>query len=318
MKITKEIKTAILVISSLLLFIWGYSFLKGRDLLSNYRTFYAHYDNVEGLVTSAPVTINGVTIGKVEKIEFLDNLGKIQVEMQIQSDFPISKSSVAALYEPGLIAGKQVQIIPNYQDKTMAQSGDVLASKSIPGLTGLLGEKLEPLQQDLTKVLHNADALLANVNEVLDKDSKANLRQAIAEMRMTMQEFHKASGSLNGILDSNKGKIDNVVTNFNKISKDFAQISDSLNKADLGKTAQKLQVTLENVDRIIAGIESGKGTMGKLMKDETLYKELSSASNELELLLQDVRLNPTRYVNISLFGKKNKPYVAPVNDSLKK
>ncbi|MFT3796332.1 MlaD family protein [Flavobacterium sp.] len=318
MKITREIKTAILVISSILLFIWGYSFLKGRDLLSDYRTFYVQYDNVEGLTASAPVTINGLVVGKVDKIEFMDQLGKIRVEMQIKSDFPISKSSVAALYEPGLIAGKQIQIIPNYEDKTPAESGATLPGKTIPGLTALVGEKLTPLQEDLTKVLVSADKLLGNVNEVLDKDSKANLRKAIAELRVTMEEFHKASGSLNGILDNNKTKIDGIVTNFNKVSKDFSSISDSLNKADLGKTAKNLQKTLNNVDKIIAGIESGNGTMGKLMKDDKLYKELTAASNELELLLQDVRLNPTRYVNVSLFGKKNKPYVAPVNDTVKK
>ena len=103
MKITREIKTAILVIASILLFIWGYSFLKGSDLLSNYKTFYVQYDNVEGLVNSAPVTINGLNVGKVSKIEFLNSTGKIQVELQIKSDFPFSKSSIASIYEPGLI-----------------------------------------------------------------------------------------------------------------------------------------------------------------------------------------------------------------------
>jgi phospholipid/cholesterol/gamma-HCH transport system substrate-binding protein len=318
LKITREIKTAILVISSILLFIWGYSFLKGRDLLTNYRTFYVHYDNVEGLTSSAAVTINGLIVGKVEKIEFLDKLGKIRVELQIKSDFPISKSSVAALYEPGLIAGKQIQIIPNYEDKTPAESGDVLQGKTIPGLTALVGDKLKPISEDLTKVLRNADKLLSNVNNVLDKDSQQNLKKAIAELRITMEEFHKASGSLNGILDNNKTKIDGIVTDFKKVSKDFSSISDSLQKADLGKTARKLQTTLENVDKIIAGIESGKGTLGKIMKDDKLYTDLTAASKELELLLQDVRLNPTRYVNVSLFGKKNRPYVAPVNDSVKK
>ena len=88
MKITREIKTAILVIASILLFIWGYSFLKGRDLLTDYKTFYVQYDNVEGLVNSAPVTINGLTVGKVSGIKFLDDSGKVQVSLQIKSDFP--------------------------------------------------------------------------------------------------------------------------------------------------------------------------------------------------------------------------------------
>jgi len=318
LKISREIKTAILVLSSILLFIWGYSFLKGRDLLTDYKILYAYYDNVEGLTTSAPITINGLAIGKVQKIEFLNKSGKIRVELQIKSDFPISKTSVAAIYEPGLIGGKQIQIIPNYKDTTLAETGDVLMGDDIPGLTSLVGEKLTPIQEKLDKVLLNADLLLTNVNNVLDKKSQENLKASLAELRVTMEQFHKASGSLNGILDNNKGKIDGIVSNFNKVSKDFSQISDSLNKADLGKTAKNLQKTLDNVDAIIADVQSGKGTMGKLLKDEALYKNLTQTSKELELLLQDVRLNPTRYVNISVFGKKNKPYVAPVNDSIKK
>jgi phospholipid/cholesterol/gamma-HCH transport system substrate-binding protein len=107
-----------------------------------------------------------------------------------------------------------------------------------------------------------------------------------------------------------------VVANFNKISNDFSKISDSLNKADLGKTAKSLQKTLNDVDAIIANLQAGKGTMGKMLKDEGLYKNLDRTTKELELLLQDVRLYPTRYVNVSLFGKKNKPYVTPINDSV--
>ena len=117
MKITREIKTAILVIASILLFIWGYSFLKGRDLLTDYKTLYAQYDNVEGLVVSAPVTINGLVVGKVSGINIKNDTGKLVVELQIKSDFPISKSSTATIYDASLIGGKQVAIHPNYSDK---------------------------------------------------------------------------------------------------------------------------------------------------------------------------------------------------------
>ena len=133
-----------------------------------------------------------------------------------------------------------------------------------------------------------------------------------------MKEFKRASGTLNGILDDNKKQIGGIVTDFKKVSSDFTSISDGLNKADLGKTAENLQKTLASVDKIMLDLESGKGTIGKMLKDEAFYNNLSKTSKELELLLQDLRLNPTRYVNVSLFGKKNKPYVAPVNDSIKK
>jgi phospholipid/cholesterol/gamma-HCH transport system substrate-binding protein len=319
LKITREIKTAILVISSILLFIWGYSFLKGRDLFADYRTFYTEYDNVEGLASSAPVTINGLIVGKVSGISLLSN-GKLQVELQIKNDFPISKSSVVAIYEPGLIAGKQIMVIPNLEDKTPAESGSRLVGINKPGLTTLVGEKLAPIQEKLDAVLLNADKLLSGINNVLDKEGQAHLKNSLAELNATIAQFHGAAGSFNEIMQNNKGKIDGVVSNFNKVSSDFAKISDSLQKADLGKTAKNLQLTLSKVDKIIADMDSGKGTLGKLLKDDALYANLAKTSKELELLLQDVRLNPTRYVNVSLFGKKNKPYIAPatVNDSIKK
>jgi phospholipid/cholesterol/gamma-HCH transport system substrate-binding protein len=317
LKITREIKTAILVISSILLFIWGYSFLKGKDLFTDYRMFYVEYDNVEGLATSAPVTINGLIVGKVTSIT-LEPTGRLLVELQVKSDFPISKTSTVSIYEPGLIGGKQMMITPDLKNPEQAPSGAKLAGSNIPGLTALVGEKLAPLQQKLDAVLLNADKLLSGINNVLNKDSQAHLQKTIAELSQTMEQFHKASQSLNGILDNNKGKIDGMVNNFNKVSGDFAKISDSLQKADLGKTAKNLQLTLNKVDQIIADMNSGKGTMGKLLKDDALYTNLEKTSRELELLLQDVRLNPTRYVNVSLFGKKNKPYVAPVNDTIKK
>jgi phospholipid/cholesterol/gamma-HCH transport system substrate-binding protein len=134
----------------------------------------------------------------------------------------------------------------------------------------------------------------------------------------TLEQFHKASSSLNIMLDENKGKVNSVVTNFNKIAGDFSKISDSLNKADLGKTAKNLQKTMANVDKIISELQAGKGSMGKLLNDDSFYKNVTKTTNELELLLQDVRLHPTRYVNVSLFGKKDKPYIGVVTDTVSK
>ncbi|WP_369753611.1 MlaD family protein [Flavobacterium sp. WC2409] len=318
MKLTREIKTAILVIASILLFIWGYSFLKGRDLFTSYKTLYVEYQSVEGLAKSAPVTLNGLVIGKVNSITINENTGNLLVELQIKSDFPISKSSVASIYEPGLIAGKQIAIEPNFKDKTIALSGEKLTGNIKLGLTDKVSDQLVPLQDKLEKIMDNADKLISGVNNVLDKKAQDDLKISLAELSKTMEQFHKASISMNAILDDNKTQIKGVVTNFNKISGDFSKISDSLNKADLGKTVKNLNATLAKVDGIMDGIKSGKGTMGKLVTDDALYSNLAKTSKELELLLQDVRLYPTRYVNVSLFGKKNKPYKAPVADTISK
>ena len=316
MKITREIKTAILVITSILLFIWGYSYLKGNDLFENYKFFYVEYENVEGLAPSAPVTINGLIIGKVKSITLTEK-GTLLVELQIDTDFPISKTSTAVIYDASLIGGKQLSIHPNFADKNIAVSGDYLKGVIEVSLVDSLGDKVSPALAKVEKLMTSADQLVVNFNEVLDAKGKADLKKSLAELRATMEQFHKVAANANVILEENKGQLKGVVSNFNKVSDNFVKISDSLNKADLGLTVRNLNATLAKVDGIMKGIEAGNGTMGKLMKDDALYENLEKTSRELELLLQDVRLNPTRYVNVSVFGKKNKPYVAP-NDSITK
>lgn len=317
MKITKEIKTAILVIISILLFIWGYSFLKGTDILTGYNTFYVEYNDVEGLASSAPITINGLVIGKVKSINFSDkNNWKPIVELQINKDFEISKSSIARLYEPGLIGGKQIQIIPSTTDRTPAKSGDILIGDVKAGLTDLVTERLTPLQEKIERMMVSADSLLIGLNEVLDDKTKANLRNSVVKLNEVLTGFSETSSSINSMLAENKAKINSTATNLEKTTANFSKISDSLAKANIGETVKKLETTLANVDKIMNDVQSGKGTMGKMFKDETLYTNFAKSSKELELLLQDLRLNPIRYVNVSLFGKKNKPYVAPVNDTI--
>lgn len=318
MKLTREIKTAILAITTILLFIWGYSFLKGKDLLDKYRTFYVQYDNVEGLSPSASVTINGLIVGKVTNIALDKNTGKLMVKLQLKTDFPISKTSTAVIYKPGFIDGKQIAIHPNLADKSECADGQILVGLSELDLTEALKQQLVPLQSKFEKVMKNADNLLTGINNVLDTRGQQDLKTSLAELSQTMEQFHKASSNINTILDENKTQINGVVTNMNKVATNFSKISDSLDKADLGKTVVNLQKTLEKVDKMMANLQEGKGSMGKLINDEALYNNLEKTSKELELLLEDVRLHPTRYVNVSVFGKKNKPYVAPIKDTVSK
>lgn len=311
MKITREIKTAILVITSIVVCLWGYSFLKGKNLFDSNRNFYVVYDNVEGLSPSAPITINGLVVGKINSIEIQKNTGKLLVEMQIKNDFAISKSSIASIYEPGFIGGKQIAIIPNFKDTSIAQSGDYLQGDVKQGLTAKLEDKLAPIQERLDKVLANADVMLTSVNNVLDPATQANLKSTVAELNKTLTHFSAASANVDKLLADNKGKLDHTITNIDKVSTNFAKMSDTLAKANLGKTIKNLETTLANVDKIMLDLQAGKGTMGKLLKDEAMYKNLAGASKQLELLLGDMKLNPKRYVHFSLFGKKAAPYVAP-------
>ncbi len=311
MKITREIKVAVLVILSIVLFYWGFSFLKGRNLFDNSNKLYAVYDNVAGLVVSAPVTINGLTIGKVNSIEMLPD-GKMNVELMITNEqIKIAKSSVAQIKDTGLIGGREIAIINNFSDKNYVESGDTLKTSDKLGLTAELANQIGPVKDKVEILLENANKLIENLNSTLDATTQQKLKSAIASLEVTMAEFSQASKSINGILTDNKSKLSTMVTNFEKTSANLNEMSTSLEQADLGATVKKLEATLTNVNGIMTNLEQGKGTMGKLLHDDAMYNNLTKTSKELELLLQDLRLNPTRYVNVSVFGKKNKPYTAP-------
>ena len=175
MKLTREIKTAIIVITAILLFIWGYSFLKGRDLFTNYKTYFVEYSNVEGIAPSTAVTLNGLVIGKVASITINNTTGKLQVELQINTDFPISKTSTAVIYEPGLIGGKQIAIRPNLNDTSLIADGATIKGDIELGMAASVGEKLVPVQQKIEKLLVSADQMINGINTVLDQKGQAHL-----------------------------------------------------------------------------------------------------------------------------------------------
>lgn len=313
LKVSREVKTAVLVIGAILLFIWGYYFLRGRDLFNSYKTYYVTYTDVEGLSPSAPITLNGLVVGKVTGISFKSyETGELLIEMQVKTDFPISATSHATLYEPSLLGGKQIALIPDLKNTTPAKDGGYLLSGLKPGMLSVVGEKLSPLQTKVEATVVSADSLLKSVSNVLDLKTQENLRIAIAEMSATMKQFNQAATSLNGVIAGNKAKIDGTMNNLNRTSANFAQLSDSLNKANLGQAVKNLEKTLGNVDKMINDVEAGKGTLGKLMKDEAMYNNLTAASNELKQLLADVKNNPKRYIHFSVFGKKGTPYKEPV------
>lgn len=298
----------------ILLFILGFSYLKSTPLFDNSKTFYAVYKHVGGLQPGTQVSINGYNVGIVNDIKFKDTSGDLLVTFSVSNDFTFSKNSKAELYDTGIIGGKGIQIRPVFDGARDAKSGDTLVTATRPGLTELVQQKLTPLQQKIEGAFTNADTLLMNVNQILDAKTKNELRESIAGLNQLMGSLQGSAKILNDLLEKNQGKLDSSLTNFTELSSNFAKLSDSLNNAGLGRTMASLESTVSNLDKILAKIENGDGSMGKFMKDEALYNNLNNASKELDLLLQDFRLNPKRYVNVSVFGKKQKDYTLPDND----
>jgi phospholipid/cholesterol/gamma-HCH transport system substrate-binding protein len=312
LKITREVKTAILVILGILLFIFGFNYLKGENLLNSSRIFYTEYNNVEGLMASTPVTISGKTVGKVKDISFKnDGFGKLLVTLLVDSDFQFSKNSKAELYETGLIGGKAVAIIPAFDGAENAKDKDVIKGTVKAGLSELVNQKLTPLQGKIEAMMVSADSLLHNLNDVFDAKTKANLKTSIAGLSSTINSFKSTSESLNQTITSNQEKINNVLTSADESLANFSKISKSISEADLGQTIKNLEATLKNFDNILASIEKGEGSMGKLVKDEGLYNNLKGATGELEALLKDIKLHPKRYFRI--LSKKEIPYQEETN-----
>ncbi|MFK7813140.1 MAG: MlaD family protein [Maribacter sp.] len=314
MKLSREVKTGILVILGILAVVFGFSYLKSSSFFDNSSTFYAVYDNVGGLQSGTQVSINGLVVGNVSSIRFKDNQFKSVVTFNINEGYRFSKNSLAEIYDTGIIGGKGVQVIPVFDGAPLAKSGDTLQSSVKPGITDLVQEKLTPLQLKVEGAVTNADSLLMNVNDVLDARTKLELRQSIAGLNKLVSSFQVSANALNQVLSTNQKELDSSIKNVNTITSNFAKLSEELSKSDLAGTIKGLQGTVDNLNSLLLKIEKGEGSLGKLANDDEFYNNLSNASKELDLLLQDFRLNPKRYVNVSVFGKKQKDYELPEND----
>ncbi|MCX2719885.1 MlaD family protein [Lentiprolixibacter aurantiacus] len=318
MKLSREIKTGIIVIGGILLFIMGFTYLKSSPIFDSSKTFYAVYDHVGGLQPGTQVTINGFSVGSVKSIGFNDSTGRLLVTFSVNNSFEFSENSKAELFDTGIIGGKGIQIIPVFDGAPVAQSGDTLVTSTRPGITELVQQKLTPLQLKVEGAVSNADSLLMSFNDVLDENTKQSLRESIQGLNGMVKDFKESANTLNTLLSDNKNQLDSSITNISQITSNFAKISDSLANAGLTQTVRNLEGTLSKMDSLLAKIKDGEGSLGKLMTDEELYKNLAEASRELDLLLQDFRLNPKRYVNVSVFGKKQKEYTLPENDPAEK
>ena len=310
MKLSREVKTGILAIVFCLLAIFGINYLKGSNLLENERVFYAQYPHVGGLAASAPVSINGLNVGKVMEIDLAQDTGILTVKFSIATDFEFSGGSLAKIYSGGLIGGRSLAIIPSYNGAPVAKNGDTLVGELEEGMLDAVSARLVPIEEKVNLTLQELDSLLIGFNNVMDKDSQNALKQAIQNINSTVSSFRSASANLNGLIADNKEKLDRTFTNLDKTTENFAILSDSLAKIEVNAMVRELESTVSKVNGIMTSIENGEGSVGKLLNDNELYDNLAGASGQLEQLLEDMKLNPKRYVHFSLFGKRNKEYEA--------
>ena len=309
MKVSREVKSALLVLGGIALFIYGFSFLKGNSIFKKGKTIHSVYDEVEGLVSGAKVSINGLSVGKVSRIDFLPSTTKILVTMDVREELDISTESTAMLYETGLIGGKAIALIPLFDKNNILKDGDTLKTKVKPGLTELINRQIEPLQVKIESMLSSADSLFAGVSNVLDNDTQNNMKNTLENLSITTKNLNKASLAALEILDINKEQLNSTFINVKETSDNLKSITDSISNAQISFTIREFTKTIEVLNNIVTAIDLGKGTLGKLINDESLYENLNDASSELQSLLSDLKNHPKKYVHFSMFGKKEKLYV---------
>ena len=316
MKYSKEVKTALLALVAILLFIFGYSFLEGKSWFDSNKTFYAVYQDVEGLTPSSPVTINGLKVGSVSEIGFLNPEGDLLVTFTVDTELPFSEQSIAQIYGGGLIGGKSLAILPKYDVGSLAESGDTLPGQIEEGLLELVNERLTPLQRQVEDAIGSTNELITSFNEVMSPETRENLKASIEGFNTAVISLNNTVGTIERIVAVNEVKIDTTITNLAAVSGNLEQFTETLTEVELLEMTEELQETIANLEAFTEKLNSGEGTAAKLVNDPTLYNNLERASNQLDELIQDVKLNPKRYVNFSIFGKNPGPY-SPPSDSLK-
>jgi len=320
--ISKEFKIGVTVTAAIGLFIWGFNFLKGSNLFSQKYILYAVYPKIDGLIEANPILINGYKVGQINEIsltQLKNGEYGVLVKFLLTEDVNIPKKSIARAVSADLLGSKAVEII--YSNETeFVSSGDTLLSESEEGLKSAVSKQLAPLQLKAEGLISSIDSVMTVVTTVLNVKTRENLDKSFESIKKAIESLEHTAYKLDDLvatekakissimtklnslattLDNDKAKIDNIITN-------FSTLSDSLSKSQLKSAINNADKTLKELNQTMAQINSGKGTMGKLLKNDSLYNNLNNASADLDKLLIDLKENPGRYVHISVFGKKDK------------
>lgn len=316
MKLSKEVKTGLLVTGALAALLWGMNYLKGFDLLSDDNKFYAVYSTVDGLVPSSDVVLNGVKVGMVQNIEFTpDNSGRIIVSLVINSNVFISKTSIARIISTDLLGGRGVNILLD-PSGAQAVDGDTLASE----VQTTLADQLSPVKDKAESLIQTLDSLAGSINKILGPENRKSLDASFVNLDKTLANLESVTGSIDQMVSSDQGKLRKMFDNLESITsniknnnealasalQNIEKITDSLAASNLASTVNNANSTLSQTASIMEKINKGEGTVGMLINNDSLYKALEQSAVDLDKLLVDLRENPKRYVHISVFGGRSK------------
>ncbi|MCO6460086.1 MAG: MCE family protein [Saprospiraceae bacterium] len=350
----KEVKIGLLALIALAVVIFGLKFLKGQNVFSSKQTFYVDYTDVNKLNVGTPVLIHGFQVGTVVDI-FLkpSNPQLVEVELEVRKDIKVPKSTVVEITDVGMMGAKAINMVYEVSAlNDLAQSGDFLKGRTKGTLASMLGDPSE-INKYMTQVQNGVGGVIDTLSvyfKNMDHSqgiglALANLQKTIANLQLITNQLNILLAGSNANLQATFANLNGITGNINKKNKEIAELLENINafsgqlkNSSIDQTIQngntaittlntrmtELKSTLDGANHAIADlsgiltkVNKGNGTLGKLINDDDLYLNLERTSKQLDLLMQDLRLNPKRYVHVSVFGKKQKDYNIPENDPAK-
>jgi phospholipid/cholesterol/gamma-HCH transport system substrate-binding protein len=306
MKLRKEVRIGLIVAIVMAFFIWGLNFLKGRNIFTTSKQYYAIFRNIGGLQKSSIVSANGYNVGQVSEIEFMPgNINHILVEISVERGFKLPKNTVIEIYSIDFMGSKAVNLILG-NSPVIAQENDTLLSRFDGDLNTLVSKKLMPLKDKAENLIVSIDSVMTIIRSTFTPQTQKDIRLSIASLRELME--------------SQKARVQTILENFESVSQNLqasnksitkivdniSQVSDSLAAADIKATIDKTREVLAKTNNILEKINSGQGTLGQLINNDSLYFSIEKTLNDIDSLVSDLNKNPKRYVHFSIFGKKDK------------
>ena len=292
----KESKIAIVVIIAIFLLVWGIKFLKGTSLFSREQTFYAVYTDVEGLIPSNSVLLNGYKLGTVQSINLMNDKGDVLVEFTVERSVKLPKNTVAEVASSDLLGGKAIRIHLG-DSKEDAQDGDTLQSAIEAGMLQQLG--VENMKTQLIVTLASVDTLVGNLNQMLNEQNQQHISNTLDNVEKITGNLSHATKDINALIATNKESVNIILAN-------LEQVTDSLTKIQLTETVANANKMIDELTMVAQKLNQGEGTAGKFINDDAVYKNIEEVTANLNKLAIDLKEHPKRYVHFSVFGKKDK------------
>ncbi len=309
------------MVAGLVVLLFGLNYLKGTSLISARRDYYAIYPKVDGLKETNPINVNGFKVGSVSRIELIpDNSGRLKITLSFsERNLKITRGSIARIVSSDLLGSKAVEFVPGLGSEEL-EEGSEITSEIQQSLTEVISEQIDPMKAKFIKLMGSVDSVLTGIQGVLNDKTVGDINQSFGDIHSTLQSLRHATAELDDLITNQKGNLNSTITNLNTITGSLSTTSKSLGnivvnmdsitygirRANIEATLNKARSAVEETNEIIAKVNRGEGSMGKLVNSDSLHNQLVSTTKELETLFEDIKQHPKRYVNFSVFGGREK------------